>query len=208
MQPDLDVTTILDDWVRGDSSALDRLTPLVYPQLHALAKSQLRRLGRPITLQTTDVVGELFVKLLAKRPDRFESRGHFYAMAAKMIRFALVDHYRQSQTEKRGGESQRVPLHEELSWVDAAGVEMLTFESAMAELESLDRQQAELFGMRFLVGCTAGEAAEMTGLSKATVDRKVRLARAWLFKRMNPSAAVGCESNPAHSTNSRLHDAE
>lgn len=197
MESELDVTLILDDWVRGEASALERLTPLVYPHLHALASSQLRRMRRPVTLQTTAVVGELFVKLLARRPERLESRGHFYAMAAKIIRFALVDHFRQTRSEKRGGELQRVPLHDELSWVDANSEDMLTFEQAISELEALDRQQAELFGMRFLVGCTAEETAELTGLSKATVDRKVKLARAWLFQRMKSESKVASAANPS-----------
>jgi RNA polymerase sigma factor (TIGR02999 family) len=187
MPADLDLTRLLDDWVRGDQSALAQLTPLVYPQLHTLASSQLRNSNRALPLQTTEMVNELFLKLLVRRPDRLESRQHFYALAAKMIRTALVDHYRQNRADKRGGGLSRVPLHEDLLWIDAASDELLDFEQAMQELEGLDRQQADLFGMRFLLGCTSEEAATLSGLSKATVDRKIKLARAWLFQRMKQS---------------------
>jgi RNA polymerase sigma factor (TIGR02999 family) len=186
-----DVTVILDAWARGDATALDRLMPLVYPQLHSLAQAYLRRGARPNTLQTTAVVNELFIRLLARRPARLENRRHFYVLAARIIRAALVDHYRQSQTDKRGGDQERVPLHEEIVWVDPASADMLAFEAAMSELESLDPQQADLFGMRFLLGCTAEETAELVGLSKATVDRKVRLAKGWLFQRLREARTGG-----------------
>lgn len=183
MTADADLTLILEDWARGDRSALDRLTPLVYPQLHALARSHLRRNGRAVTLQTTVVVNELFLKLLAKPPARLENRRHFFVLASKIIRLALIDSYRQSTAEKRGPAG-RVPLHEDLLWINAVSDEVVEFDRALNELEQLDAQQAELFSLRYLLGCTAEETAELTGQSKATVDRKVRLARAWLYQRV------------------------
>lgn len=190
-----DVTQLLHAWGRGDATALDRLVPLVYPDLQGLAHAYLSRGASPVTLQTTAVVNDLFVKLLAKPPKALESRRHFYVLAARMIRTALVDHYRQVRANKRGGQATRVPLHEELAWVDANGPEVVALDRALAELERLDREQAELFSMRFLLGCTSDETAELTGLSKATVDRRVRLARGWLFQRLRG------ESSPAGSAN-------
>ena len=194
-QPARDVTELLNDWSRGDASALDRLAPLVYPDLQGLARVYLRRGASPVTLQTTAVVNDLFVKLISKPPRQLESRRHFYVLAAKMIRAALVDHYRQASAAKRGGQVHRVPLHDELTLVDANGPEVVAFDQALAELEALDQEQAELFSMRFLLGCTSEETAELSGLSKATVDRRVRLARAWLFQRLRG------EAPPAGSTN-------
>lgn len=181
------ITSLLDDWVRGDAGAFERLVPIVYPDLRSLARAFLRRGPRPVTLQTTAVVNDLFVKLLSHPPKRLESQRHFYALAARLMRMALVDHYRQQRTEKRGGKGRRVPLHDDLAWVDANSAQMLSFDRAMQELERLDREQADLFGMRFVLGCTASETAELTGLSKATVDRRVKLARAWLFARLRES---------------------
>jgi RNA polymerase sigma factor (TIGR02999 family) len=185
MSENPNLTELLEDWVRGDRTALDRLTPLVYPQLRILASSHLRQGSKRATrMETTSIVNELFLKLLARRPARVESRLHFYALAATIVRTALVDHYRQVRAEKRGGDRTRVPLHEDLLWIDANSDSVLDFELAMVELEKLDREQANLFGMRFLLGCTAEESATMAGMSKATVDRKVKMARAWLFQRL------------------------
>lgn len=189
MSSDADVTLILEDWARGDRTALDRLLPHVYPELHQLASAHLRHAGRSVTLQTTAVVNDLFLKLLARRPGKLENRRHFYVLASRIIRRALVDHYRRNSAEKRAGGT-RVPLHENLLWVDAAGPQMLTFDRALGELEELDPEQAELFSLRYLLGCTAEETAALAGLAKSTVDRKVKLARAWLFRRMGESESV------------------
>ena len=182
-----DLTVLLDNWVHDTPGALERLLPHVYPDLHAIARGYLRRGATPVTLQTTAVVNDLFVRLLTSRPKRIESRRHFYALAARVMRMSLVDHYRQSRTERRGGDQTRVPLHDDVAWIDAANDDIIAFDQAMGELERIDRGQAELFSARYLLGCTAEEAAELTGLSKATVDRRVRFARAWLFQRLRPA---------------------
>jgi RNA polymerase sigma factor (TIGR02999 family) len=187
--PTPDLTVLLNDWIRGEPQALDRLLPHVYGDLHALASARLRRGRSPITLQTTAIVNDLFVKLLTRQPGRIDNRRHFYALAARMIRLSLVDHYRQTHAERRGGHRDRVPLHDEIAWVDANSDDVLALDRALDELEALDREQVELVSARFLLGCTAEETAALTGLSKATVDRRVRLARAWLFQRLRGSAA-------------------
>ena len=179
-----DLTVLLHEWARGTPGALEQLLPLVYPDLHSLASAFLRRGASPVTLQTTAVVNELFIKLLSNRPKQLENRRHFYVLAARVIRLSLIDHYREQRTERRGGDLQRVPLHEELAWIDAAGEDVIALDRALAELEQLDPEQAELFSTRFLLGCTSDETAELTGLSKATVDRRVRLARGWLYRRL------------------------
>ncbi len=189
-----DLTLILNDWANGDKSAIGRLLPLVYPNLRTLASAQLRKHGGQGTLQTTAVVNELFLKLLGRRPPQLDNRKHFYVLAARIMRAALVDHYRQTYAQKRGGDLHRVALHADLLWVDATSEQILDLDRALEDLESLDSLQADLFGMRYLLGCTAEETASLTGLSKATVDRKLKLARAWLFQRLH-------ESNPDPSAN-------
>lgn len=190
MATEADLTVLLDDWVRGDKTALDRLAPLVYPELCRMARIHLRRSRSAVTLETVDVVGDLFLKLLARRPAKLDSRKHFFVLAARMMRRALIDHYRKTVALKRGA-AKRVPLHENLLWVDALSEEVVEFDRALSELEELDEEQAELFSMRFLLGCSAEEVGELTGLSKATVDRRVALARAWLYKRLKPREAIG-----------------
>lgn len=187
------LTVLLNDWIGGKPGALDRLLPLVYPDLHALAHAFLKRGATPFTLQTTAVVNELFIKLLAKQPKRIDSRRHFYVLAARVIRMALIDHYRHVKSEKRGGHLDRIPLHDDLAWIDANSEDVLSLDQALTELEQLDREQAELVSARFLLGCTAEETAELTGLSKATVDRRVRRARGWLFRRLRGSTMVEAE---------------
>ena len=179
-----DLTILLHAWMRGTPGALEQLLPLVYPDLHSLASAFLRRGASPVTLQTTAVVNELFIKLLSSRPKQLENRRHFYVLAARVIRLSLIDYYREQHAERRGGDLQRVPLHEELAWVDAASEDVIALDRALAELEQLDPVQAELLSTRFLLGCTSEETAELTGLSKATVDRRVRLARGWLYRRL------------------------
>jgi RNA polymerase sigma factor (TIGR02999 family) len=190
---DSEITVLLQKWGAGDRSALDRLAPIVYPQLRGLAASFLRRERAGHTLQATGLVNELFLKLLTRREARLESRRHFYALAATLMRHALIDHARASKSEKRGGGAAAVPLHEELPWLDAASPWVIDLDRALTELEELDAQQARMFEMRFLLGCTAEETAGILETSKATVDRKVRLARAWLYQRLHgdsPDAAI------------------
>jgi RNA polymerase sigma factor (TIGR02999 family) len=183
----IDLTVLLNDWIQGDQDALDQLLPHVYSDLHGLASAYLRRGATPVTLQTTAVVNDLFVTLLTRQPARLSSRRHFYALAARVIRMSLVDHYRERQAQRRGGDQQRVPLHPDLVWVDANSEDAIALDEALTELEALDREQAELFSARFLLGCTSEETAALTGLSKATIDRRVRLARGWLFGRLRGS---------------------
>lgn len=181
---DSDITLLLDQWGRGDRSALDKLAPLVYPQLRSIAASCLRREHKGHTLQATGLVNELFLKYLARREARFESRSHFYALSARLMRLALIDHARAAAVVKRGGDAARVPLHEEMPWVDAAGPGMLDLDRALSELEALDPEQARMVELRFILGCSVEETAELLGVSKSSVDRKVRLARAWLYSRL------------------------
>ena len=180
-----DITILLEEWGRGDKSALDRLAPLVYPQLREIAGAYLRRERGGHTLQATALVSELFLKLMTRREPNFESRHHFYSLTAKLMRMALIDHARLAKAGKRGGALFPVPLHDEIPWVNASGEQMADLDRALDELAELDPEQAQMFEMRFLIGHTVDEVAEILGTSKSSVDRKVRLGRAWLFQRLH-----------------------
>ena len=192
MEPD--ITGALEQWAAGDASALDRIAPAVYPKLRELARAFFVRERPGHTWQATALVNELFIKLIAQREPRFQSRLHFYNACARLMRLALIDHARGARREKRGGEQQFVPLHEDLTWFNAVGPEALDLDDSMRELAALDAQQAELFEARYLLGCSVEETAEIFEVSKSTVDRKTRVARAWLYRRLtrdsNPSAAA------------------
>ena len=186
---DSDITQVLDDWAGGDRAALDRLAPLVYPELKDLARGFLRRERSDHTLQSTALVNELFLKLMNQRTPTFENRRTFFGACARLMRLTLIDHARGLNREKRGGGREEVPLHEEMAWLDAAGPEMIDLDRLLTELGQRDPEAVEMFESRYLLGCTAEETAELCGTSKATVDRRVRLARAWLYQRLREQPA-------------------
>ncbi len=185
---DPDITGALEQWAAGDAAALDRIAPAVYPKLRELARAFFMQEKSAHTWQPTALVNELFLKLIAQREPRFQNRMHFYNACARLMRLALIDHARGVRREKRGGSQTFVPLHEDLAWFNAVGEEALDLEDSMRELAALDSQQAELFETRYLLGCSVEETAEIFELSKSTVDRKIRVARAWLYRRLTRSA--------------------
>lgn len=154
-----------------------------------MALSYLSRERKGHTLGATGLVNELFLKLIARNSAQFENRRHFYALSERLMRLALIDFARSHHAEKRGGESIIVPLQDGIPWVDAAGPQTLDLDRALKELEGLDPEQAQMFEVRFLLGCTSEETAEMFGVSKSSVERKIRAARAWLFQRSTEGKA-------------------
>jgi RNA polymerase sigma factor (TIGR02999 family) len=194
-----EITVLLEQWAGGDLGALDRLAPLVYPQLQSLANSYFRRERAGHTWEPTVLVNELFLKLFARRNAGFVNRQHFYNACAKIMRQVLIDHAREVRADKRGAGMEFLPLHDEMAWLNAAGPQMIDFDRALGELEALDAQQVQIFEMRVLLGAGAEETAKMIGVSKATVDRKMRMARAWLHQRLAgrpPGDSVGAGNPP------------
>jgi RNA polymerase sigma factor (TIGR02999 family) len=149
------------------------------------------------TWQATALVNELFLKLIAQREPRFQNRLHFYNACARLMRLALIDHARGVKCEKRGGDQQFVPLHEDLSWFNAIGPEAIDLDESMRELAAMDSQQAELFEARYLLGCSVEETAAIFEVSKSTVDRKTRVARAWLYRRLTQVSADPADGRSA-----------
>lgn len=184
-----DITTALDEWASGDLSALDRIVPEVYPKLREMAGAFFRRERPGHTWQATALVSELFLKLASQRAHKYENRLHFYNACARLMRLALIDHARTSGADKRGGQVTTVPLHPDLAWFDAASPAMLDLDRALTELAALDAEQTAMFETHYLLGCSVEETAELFQTSKSSVDRKVRMARAWLFQRLRPVLA-------------------
>jgi RNA polymerase sigma-70 factor (ECF subfamily) len=181
-----EITRILHEWQSGSCEALDRLMPLVYNELHALASRQLSREWRHDRLQTTVVVNEAYVKLFGQREVDWQNRGHFFAIAAQLMRRILVDHARHEQREKRGGEAVHVGLDDAMAAssppVDA--VDALALDRALQKLEQLDPDQARIVELRFFGGLTVEETAAVTGVSPATVKREWALAKGWLYREL------------------------
>jgi RNA polymerase sigma factor (TIGR02999 family) len=180
-----DITALLSRWNAGDREALAGVASLAYNDLRAIATGFLRRESQEHTLQATALVNELFLRLVRQKSLRVEGREHFYTLAAMMMRRILTDHARRSTAQKRPARSGRIPLHDEIAWVDAAGAEMVELDRAMADLEAMDARSVRAIELRFFLGCTIGEASAVLGVSSATLERDVKFGLAWLYRRLS-----------------------
>jgi RNA polymerase sigma-70 factor (ECF subfamily) len=183
-----DITRMLHDWKGGNRDALDRLIPVVYEELRALASRQLAREWRHNRLQTTAVVNEAYVKLFGQREIDWQNRGHFFAIAAQLMRRILVDHARSELRQKRGGAVVHVDLEEAAGSATPApldAVDALALDRALLKLEQLDADQGRLVELRFFAGLTVEETAAALGISPRTVKREWALAKGWLYKELN-----------------------
>ncbi len=195
-----DVTTLLDRAREGDAAALDRLVPLVYDQLRALARGQRRRVGAAATVNTTALVHEAYAKLAGRAagPAHFADRRHYFRVAARAMRDVLVDYARAQGAQKRGGPLPDRSLSDPalasalraLPPLDIA--ETLDLDAALTRLEALDAEQARLVELRYFAGLTNEEAAEVLEMSPATAKRRWAVARAWLYRELSePGDAEG-----------------
>jgi RNA polymerase sigma-70 factor (ECF subfamily) len=180
------ITRLLHEWQDGSQDALERLVPLVYDELHTLASRQLAREWRHDRLQTTAVVNEAYLKLFGQREIDWQNRGHFFAIAAQLMRRILVDHARRQLRQKRGGGGVAVELDDALAApggpLDA--VEALDLDRVLRRLEQLDPNQARIVEMRFFGGLTVEETAAALGVSPATIKREWAVAKGWLYREL------------------------
>jgi RNA polymerase sigma factor (TIGR02999 family) len=183
-----EITGLLLRWREGDQEALKELMPLVYPRLRAIAGAVFRGTRDATTLQPTALVHETYLRLLSQNVVEMADREHFYCFAAQCMRRILVSHWRARGAQKRGGAGAHVPLHEEVPWITLGGDQMLEVNEALDDLREVDERKVRLVELRYFLGCSADETAEVSGLSKATVNRELRVARAWLFQRLGGEA--------------------
>ena len=181
-----EITILLHDWNAGDPAAVEQLFERVYPQLRKIAGALFRGERPENILQPTSVVNELFLKLVRQRSLRFEDREHFYSLSARLMRRVLIDQARSERRDKRDGGA-RVPLHPDLAWIDARPAEMIDLDRVLEELDQLDPRKCRMVELRFFLGFTAEETAELLNLSKPTVDRELRFVRCWLYDRLHSS---------------------
>ena len=177
-----DVTVLLRAWSEGDAEAGERLMPLVYAELRRRAAWHLRRERRGHTLEPTALVHEAYVRLVGQKA-AWQSRGHFYAVASRMMRRVLVDHARARGRAKRSA-GVRVSLSDAGAIRPAPEVEILALDEALDELAVREPRQARLVELRYFGGLSESEAAEALSVSRATVSREWSLARAWLLRRV------------------------
>jgi len=185
------ITRLLHDWQGGSRAAFEALVPLVYDELHALAARQLAREWRYDRMQTTIVVHEAYLKLFGQREIDWQNRGHFFAIAAHLMRRILVDHARSRLRQKRGGAEVAETLDESMPAparpVDA--VDALDLDRALQKLELLDPDQARIVELRFFGGLTVEETAAAIGVSPATVKREWAIAKGWLHRELTAGSS-------------------
>lgn len=191
MSPTQPITRLLLEWRAGSDRALEELTPLVYSELRKLAGSYLGRERDGHTLQPTALVHEAYIRLVAQDHQDWESRSHFFGVAAHLMRLILVDWARKDRAGKRGGGARQVSLQE----VDAAVLprqsdELIALDEALTELATADARKARIIELRYFGGMTIDEVATSLAISTATVERETRFAQLWLCRQMKTGTAL------------------
>ena len=179
--PQQQVTQLLCDWRSGDRAALEKLIPLVQPELQRLAHHYMSRERPGHTLQTTALLDDAYLHLADKTHPQWQNRAHFFAVAAQLMRRIMVDHARQRQALKRGGGAIRVTLDEAAAVTQTRADELLALDEALEKLATFDRRKAEVVEMRYFGGLTMEEIAEVLKVHVNTVARDWTAARAWLL---------------------------
>ena len=184
------LTRLLVEWRNGNQQAADQLFAAAYQELRRLAAWHFERERPDHTLQPTALVNELYLKLFAGEPVEWQNRAHFFAVAAQQMRRILIDHARARQAEKRGGGDMRLSLTDAGDLVAPRDEQLVELDAALRQLEELDPRSARVVELRFFAGLTEKEAAEVLGISVATLKRDWDFARAWLINqlRSNPTA--------------------
>jgi len=178
-------TQLLIAWSNGDQAALEELTPLVYKELHRLAKSYMARERGDHTLQTSALVNEAFIRLIDWKNVRWQNRAHFFAVSAQLMRRILVDFARQHQAIKRGGsQQQRISITNVEKLAQEPEVDLLALNEALDELAQMDPQQSRIVEMKFFGSLSIEEIGEVLGIGHATVERDWKMARAWLRRQL------------------------
>ena len=187
---------LLSALTKGEDGAASKLMPVVYAELRRLAGSYMRRERVDHTLQATALVHEAYLKLIEQRAVNWQSRAHFFGVAAQLMRRILIDYARGHTRDKRGGEQKKVSLDEVLLFSEQQSDKLLAVDDSLNLLEKIDARQARVVELRFFGGLSVDEAAEVLGVSPKTVKRDWSVAKAWLYADLKErygidAAAVG-----------------
>jgi RNA polymerase sigma-70 factor, ECF subfamily len=183
-----DVTTLLKAWSDGEQSALQKLTPLVYAELHRLARKYMAGEQQQHTLEATALLNEAYMRLIDWKNVRWQNRAHFFAVSAQMMRRILVDYARSRRNQKRGGGACHVTLDEAFVFSKEKSPDLVALDAALLRLAELDRRKSEVVELRFFGGLSVEETAEVLKVSPFTVHRDWRLAKAWLHRELTEKA--------------------
>ena len=176
-----DITQWLRAWRGGDRTALDKLAPRLYDELHRLAKRYLAGERAGHTLQSADLINEVYLRLIDRHAVEWHNRAHFFAVAAQAMRRILVDHARARNTTKRGSGAPKAPL-EDVAAVDQQSEELIALDEALSDLAALDERKSRVVELRYFGGLSVDETAGVLDVSAVTVMREWRTAKAWLLR--------------------------
>jgi RNA polymerase sigma-70 factor, ECF subfamily len=189
MPPDRElVTRLLQQWSGGDKQALDELMPLVYDQLHKLAANCMRGERGDHTLRATALVHEAYVRLVDSDV-AWQNRVHFYAVSARVLRNILVDHAKAHHRQKRGGNAEKISLDDAVLVGPETPAGVVEVDEALQRLAAHDQRKSEIVEMLFFGGLTYDEVAEALKISPATVQRELKMAKAWLHRELAQKSA-------------------
>ncbi|HEY2922406.1 MAG TPA: sigma-70 family RNA polymerase sigma factor [Candidatus Binatia bacterium] len=180
-----EVTQLLGDWSGGDKGALEKLIPLVQPELHRLAHHYMSRERAGHTLQTTALLDEAYLLLVGNKKPSWQNRTHFVAAAAQLMRRIMVDHARERRSLKRGGGALKVTLDEAALVTERRSEELLALDEALERLAAQDRRKSQIVELRYFGGLTAEETAGFLNMSRRTVEREWTMAKAWLYRALS-----------------------
>jgi RNA polymerase sigma factor (TIGR02999 family) len=187
-QPTHDVTELLGAWKSGDERAFELLIPLVYDELHRMARRYLAAERPTVTLQPTALVNEVCLRMLGWDQARWQNRGHFFGVSAQMMRRVLVDIARRRDAERRGGrDAVRVPLADVDAPVAQRDEDLVAIDEALEKLARLDARKAKVVELRFFGGLSVEETARALDISVRTVHNEWTFARAWLYRALTDS---------------------
>ena len=185
-----DITQLLQAWSQGEASVLEKLTPLVYKELHRLAHRYMSFENPGHTLQTTALVNEAYVRLVSNRAN-WQNRAHFFAISAQLMRQILVDFARSRHQWKRGGKAQRVSLDEAVVSAEGPDADLVALDEALRALAEVDPRKSRVVELRFFGGLSIEETAEVLKVSDLTVSRDWKLAKLWLLRQMSRGEKEG-----------------
>lgn len=179
-----EITQLLLIWSKGDNAALERLIPLIYPELKRIARRFMARESPAHTLQTSALINEAYLRLADQQAVEWKDRTHFLRLAAQVMRHVLIDHARRQRYQKRGEGAVHVPLDNVTIANAQRAAELVALDDALAALAAVDKRKGQIVELRFFGGLTVDETAELMELSPITVKREWRSARAWLYSRI------------------------
>ncbi|HUI55844.1 MAG TPA: sigma-70 family RNA polymerase sigma factor [Bryobacteraceae bacterium] len=183
--PAHEITLLLQAWRAGDERALDKITPLVYRELHRVAKRYMAREKPGHTLQTTALINEVYVRLVSFKEVSWQDRAHFFAVCAQLMRHILTDWARRHRYLKRGGEARHISLDESVVVSAELSPDLVELDDALKGLAAIDPRKSQVVELRFYGGLSVEETAEVLKVSSGTVLRDWKMAKLWLLREIS-----------------------